>query len=326
MFKIVFVLYKLIFQWSIIVRSAVRKEKGLPILVELLRINHDPVVRAVSTAMRNLAIDPRNKDVLAKYGIKDLLHRLPYPGAPSNVRAEENTIGAILCAIHQLMNKSLMNGRHANKAGGFQKIIGIAKSRDHYSPRIVLTANQVLITLWNLPALRSSLKKEGREFTKEIGDEYGHVPPTPRPYDEVTMPREPQRGTPSTVGRNEPRPVRYDETSIPEPRYESGKKSEPQRFSKDGYEADDDARRRREPNNARDELEMEGVGGYREIDHRPGVERGGGVQGLPPGAPPAYPDGGGKPQEEPTYAQVDKSKKKTYKLQGGEGATSDSWV
>lgn len=57
----------MIFQWAMIVRSAVRKEKGLPILVELLRINHDPVVRAVSTAMRNLAIDPRNKDVLGVY-------------------------------------------------------------------------------------------------------------------------------------------------------------------------------------------------------------------------------------------------------------------
>lgn len=45
-------------------RSAVRKEKGLPILVELLRMNHDPVVRAVSTALRNLAIDPRNKDLV----------------------------------------------------------------------------------------------------------------------------------------------------------------------------------------------------------------------------------------------------------------------
>ncbi|PFX14767.1 Tetratricopeptide repeat protein 28 [Stylophora pistillata] len=202
----------------------------------------------------------------AKYGIKDLLHRLPYPGAPSNVRAEENTIGAILCAIHQLMNKSLMNGRHANKAGGFQKIIGIAKSRDHYSPRIVLTANQVLVTLWNLPALRSSLKKEGWEFTKEIGDEYGHVPPTPRPYDEVTMPRGPQRGTPSTVGRNEPRPVRSDETSIPELRYESEQKSEPPRFSKDGYEADDDARRRREPNNARDEQRTRRVGNERPME------------------------------------------------------------
>jgi len=47
-----------------VVRSAVRKEKGLPILVELLRMNYDPVVRAVATALRNLAIDPRNKDLI----------------------------------------------------------------------------------------------------------------------------------------------------------------------------------------------------------------------------------------------------------------------
>ena len=51
-------------QWSMVVRSAVRKEKGLPILVELLRMNYDPVVRAVATALRNLAIDPRNKDLI----------------------------------------------------------------------------------------------------------------------------------------------------------------------------------------------------------------------------------------------------------------------
>lgn len=57
------------FQWSMVVRSAVRKEKGLPILVELLRMNYDPVVRAVSTALRNLAIDPRNKDLIGMFKI-----------------------------------------------------------------------------------------------------------------------------------------------------------------------------------------------------------------------------------------------------------------
>ena len=57
------------FQWSMVVRSAVRKEKGLPILVELLRMNYDPVVRAVSTALRNLAIDPRNKDLIGTFEI-----------------------------------------------------------------------------------------------------------------------------------------------------------------------------------------------------------------------------------------------------------------
>jgi hypothetical protein len=45
-------------------RSAVRKEKGLPILVELLRMEVDRVVCAVATALRNLALDQRNKELI----------------------------------------------------------------------------------------------------------------------------------------------------------------------------------------------------------------------------------------------------------------------
>lgn len=41
-----------------------RKEKGLPILVELLRMEVDRVVCAVATALRNLAIDQRNKELI----------------------------------------------------------------------------------------------------------------------------------------------------------------------------------------------------------------------------------------------------------------------
>lgn len=51
-------------QPSIDIRSAVRKEKGLPILVELLRMEVDRVVCAVATALRNLAIDQRNKELI----------------------------------------------------------------------------------------------------------------------------------------------------------------------------------------------------------------------------------------------------------------------
>ena len=46
------------------IRAAVRKEKGLPILVELLRMEVDKVVCAVATALRNLAIDQRNKELI----------------------------------------------------------------------------------------------------------------------------------------------------------------------------------------------------------------------------------------------------------------------
>lgn len=53
-------------QPSIEIRAAVRKEKGLPILVELLRMEVDRVVCAVATALRNLAIDQRNKELIGE--------------------------------------------------------------------------------------------------------------------------------------------------------------------------------------------------------------------------------------------------------------------
>ncbi|TNN55729.1 Catenin delta-2 [Liparis tanakae] len=51
-------------KWSVYIRAAVRKEKGLPILVELLRIDNDRVVCAVATALRNMALDIRNKELI----------------------------------------------------------------------------------------------------------------------------------------------------------------------------------------------------------------------------------------------------------------------
>ena len=173
--------------------------------------------------------------------------------------------------------------------------------------------------MWSLAPLRTSLKKEGWEFTKEVGDEFGHVPPTPRPYEDITIPRGVQK--PPAASKREPWPIQSDETSIPEPRrYELEPSVPPTRFSEDGYEADDNAGRRRAPRGGREGIEMEDMGGYREIDPRPDLERGGGIQVLPP----AYDSK--PPQEEPEYAQVDKSKKKKYKLQGTEGPQTDSWV
>lgn len=57
-------------QWSVYIRAAVRKEKGLPILVELLRIDNDRVVCAVATALRNMALDIRNKELIGESSIR----------------------------------------------------------------------------------------------------------------------------------------------------------------------------------------------------------------------------------------------------------------
>lgn len=45
-------------------RSAVRQEKCLPVLVELLSLDADAVVHSAAAALRNLAIDERNKELI----------------------------------------------------------------------------------------------------------------------------------------------------------------------------------------------------------------------------------------------------------------------
>jgi len=47
-------------------RAVVRKEKGLTIIVDLLGLNSERVVCAAATALRNLALDEKNKELIGE--------------------------------------------------------------------------------------------------------------------------------------------------------------------------------------------------------------------------------------------------------------------
>lgn len=53
-------------QYGRYIRGMLRKEQGLPMMTELLAHGNDRVVRAMAGALRNLAIDPRNRELLGK--------------------------------------------------------------------------------------------------------------------------------------------------------------------------------------------------------------------------------------------------------------------
>jgi catenin delta-2 len=110
-------------QPSIEIRAAVRKEKGLPILVELLRMEVDRVVCAVATALRNLAIDQRNKELigesmrfffqtgsllflLGKYAMRDLVQKLPSGNAQHDQGTSDDTIAAVLATLNEVIKKN----------------------------------------------------------------------------------------------------------------------------------------------------------------------------------------------------------------------------
>ncbi|XP_061445216.1 catenin delta-2 isoform X3 [Rhineura floridana] len=150
-------------KWSVYIRAAVRKEKGLPILVELLRIDNDRVVCAVATALRNMALDVRNKELIGKYAMRDLVHRLP-GGNNSNSSGSkamsDDTVTAICCTLHEVITKNMENAKALRDAGGIEKLVGISKSKgDKHSPKVVKAASQVLNSMWQYRDLRSLYKK-----------------------------------------------------------------------------------------------------------------------------------------------------------------------
>ncbi|XP_048363317.1 catenin delta-2 isoform X7 [Sphaerodactylus townsendi] len=152
-------------KWSIYIRAAVRKEKGLPILVELLRIDNDRVVCAVATALRNMALDIRNKELIGKYAMRDLVHRLPggnNSNSSTSKTMSDDTVTAVCCTLHEVITKNMENAKALRDAGGIEKLVGISKSKgDKHSPKVVKAASQVLNSMWQYRDLRSLYKKDG---------------------------------------------------------------------------------------------------------------------------------------------------------------------
>ncbi|XP_077364623.1 catenin delta-2 isoform X2 [Festucalex cinctus] len=189
-------------KWSVYIRAAVRKEKGLPILVELLRIDNDKVVCAVATALRNMALDIRNKELIGKYAMRDLIHRLPgsssnnatssgnssTAGAPSKAMSDD-TVTAICCALHEVITKNMENAKALRDAGGIEKLIGIARSKgDKHSAKVVKAASQVLSSMWQYRDLRSLYKKDGYSQYHFVGSASTIERDRQRPYSSSRTP------------------------------------------------------------------------------------------------------------------------------------------
>uniref|UniRef100_A0A670I968 Catenin delta 2 n=1 Tax=Podarcis muralis TaxID=64176 RepID=A0A670I968_PODMU len=220
-------------KWSVYIRAAVRKEKGLPILVELLRIDNDRVVCAVATALRNMALDVRNKELIGKYAMRDLVHRLP-GGNNSNSSGSkamsDDTVTAICCTLHEVITKNMENAKALRDAGGIEKLVGISKSKgDKHSPKVVKAASQVLNSMWQYRDLRSLYKKrvapdfrvaEDRGFSPTNHSESWHAQQTLSQNQETRIYSQTQDGwsqyhfvaSSSTIERDRQRPYSSSRT------------------------------------------------------------------------------------------------------------------
>uniref|UniRef100_A0A3Q1IWL1 ARVCF delta catenin family member n=1 Tax=Anabas testudineus TaxID=64144 RepID=A0A3Q1IWL1_ANATE len=174
--------------WSNYIRATVRKEKGLPILVELLRSDSDKVVRAVAIALRNLSIDRRNKDLIGSYAMRDLVSNLPSGQQRPAKNLEEDTVVAILNTIHEIVTDSSENARSLIQAQAIEKLVAI--NRTSQSARETKAASHVLQTVWSYKELRNALTKDGWNKSHFQVQSYNLVKcPSHAPgYDDTTLP------------------------------------------------------------------------------------------------------------------------------------------
>uniref|UniRef100_A0A3Q0T8S5 Catenin delta 1 n=1 Tax=Amphilophus citrinellus TaxID=61819 RepID=A0A3Q0T8S5_AMPCI len=170
------------------IRALVRREKGLSMMTEQLGHNNDRVVRAMSAALRNLAIDARNRDLLGQHAVPSLVANLPSGGQSQPVRAlSEETVVSILSTLHEVLGSSLEAAKALRASQGIERLVLINKDGNR-SEREVRGAGLVLQTVWGYKELRRTLEKDGWKKTDFM---VNLNPPTNRTnggYEESTLP------------------------------------------------------------------------------------------------------------------------------------------
>ncbi|XP_069352928.1 splicing regulator ARVCF isoform X3 [Eulemur rufifrons] len=178
--------------WATYIRATVRKERGLPVLVELLQSETDKVVRAVAIALRNLSLDRRNKDLIGSYAMAELVHNVRNAQAPARpgARLEEDTVVAVLNTIHEIVSDSLDNARSLLQARGVPALVALVASSQ--SVREAKAASHVLQTVWSYKELRGALQRDGwtkARFQSAAAAAKGPKgAPSPGGFDDSTLP------------------------------------------------------------------------------------------------------------------------------------------
>ncbi|CAG04767.1 unnamed protein product [Tetraodon nigroviridis] len=162
------------------IRATVRQEKGLPMMAELLAHGNDRVVRAMSGALRNLAIDSRNCELLGLHAVPNLVANLPGGHSQSGRALSEETVVSVLSTLAEVLGNNLEAAKTLRASQGIERLVLINKdgclsslkrcvnipaSHSKHSDREVRGAGQVLQLVWAHKELRRPLEKDGWKKT-----------------------------------------------------------------------------------------------------------------------------------------------------------------
>ncbi|KAG8125428.1 putative Catenin delta 1 protein, partial [Naja naja] len=120
------------------IRSALRQEKGLSAIADHLTYDNERVVKAASGALRNLAVDFRNKELIGKHAIPSLVKNLPGGQQTQAKNLSEDTVISVLNTINEVIADNLEAAKKLRETQGIEKL-----------------------TIWGYKELRKPLEKEG---------------------------------------------------------------------------------------------------------------------------------------------------------------------
>ncbi|KAF6102868.1 catenin delta 1 [Phyllostomus discolor] len=170
------------------IRCALRQEKALSAIADLLTSEHERVVKAASGALRNLAVDARNKELIGKHAIPNLVKNLP-GGQPSPSQSfSEDTVVSILNTINEVIADNLEAAKKLRETQGIEKLVLINKSGNR-SEKEVRAAALVLQTIWGYKELRKPLEKEGwKKSDFQVNLNNASRSQSSHSYDDSTLP------------------------------------------------------------------------------------------------------------------------------------------
>ena len=142
------------------IRETVRKQKGLPVLVELLNLEADRVVCAAATALRNLSIDPQSKELIGKYAMRQLVQRLPEEGKAPRIPNADETISSLMALIYEVIKTSTEFATSLLTEGGVERLMYIVRN-DKFVYRIRRFASSILTKMWECKDLHGKYREKG---------------------------------------------------------------------------------------------------------------------------------------------------------------------
>lgn len=141
---------------SAYLRAHFRKEKGLPILVEKI-VDASPTISHTSIiALRNLAVDLKNKELIGKYGMREVCSHIP---DAKQGHFEEKTALASLFLAKILVEYHAENAEKFEAEKGLMKVLEINTS-SHHSDKLRKAAGQILQALWQIEQNRKHYKND----------------------------------------------------------------------------------------------------------------------------------------------------------------------